>query len=193
VHVTGPAGNAADSIKAFDGFDSVSLYGTIAVVVVILVFTYRSPVLWLLPVISAGVALTVAQAVIYLLARHAGLTVNAQSLGLSGGRWDAGAMRRARGRPRFAAAVGDLPLVERYLNHGAQQSRSGASIGVHGPVLDPQNMTGYALIYAAGFGRQDVVRLLLTRKPDLTSPSPSSAPPRLARPATTDTPPSSNS
>ena len=39
-----------------------------AVVVVILLLTYRSPVLWLLPVFSAGVALFVAQAVIYLLA-----------------------------------------------------------------------------------------------------------------------------
>jgi len=82
VYVTGPAGNAADSIKAFEGIDSTLLYGTIAVVVVILLFTYRSPVLWLLPVISAGVALTVAQAVIYLLARDAGLTVNAQSAGI---------------------------------------------------------------------------------------------------------------
>jgi len=82
VHVTGPAGNAADSIEAFEGIDSTLLYGTIAVVVVILLFTYRSPVLWLLPVISAGIALTVAQAVVYLLARDTGLVVNAQSAGI---------------------------------------------------------------------------------------------------------------
>ena len=49
---------------------------------VILLFTYRSPVLWILPVISAGVALTCAQAVIYLLAEYAGLVVNAQSAGI---------------------------------------------------------------------------------------------------------------
>lgn len=36
----------------------------------ILLLTYRSPTLWLLPVISAGVALTSAQAVIYLLAEQ---------------------------------------------------------------------------------------------------------------------------
>ena len=41
-----------------------------------------SPVLWLLPIISAGVALTVAQAVIYLLTQHANLTVNGQSEGI---------------------------------------------------------------------------------------------------------------
>ncbi|MDQ6686214.1 MAG: MMPL family transporter, partial [Actinomycetota bacterium] len=52
------------------------------VVIVILLFTYRSPVLWLLPVISAGVALTTAQGVIYLLAKYAGLTVNGQSQGI---------------------------------------------------------------------------------------------------------------
>ncbi len=81
-HVTGPAGNAADSSKAFQGIDSTLLYGTIAVVVLILLFTYRSPTLWLLPVISAGVALTCAQGVIYLLAKYANLTVNAQSAGI---------------------------------------------------------------------------------------------------------------
>ncbi len=82
VHVTGPAGTAADSSKAFEGIDSSLLFGTIGVVVVILLFTYRSPVLWLLPVLSAGVALTCAEAVIYLLADNAGLTVNAQSAGI---------------------------------------------------------------------------------------------------------------
>jgi RND superfamily putative drug exporter len=82
VHITGPAGQAADSAKAFEGLDSTLLFATIGVVVVILLFTYRSPILWLLPVISAGIALTCAQAVIYLLAKHAGLTVNGQSAGI---------------------------------------------------------------------------------------------------------------
>ncbi len=82
VHVTGPAGSAADSSAAFEGIDSTLLLATVAVVVVILLFTYRSPVLWLLPVISAGIALTSAQAVIYLLAKYADLTVNAQSAGI---------------------------------------------------------------------------------------------------------------
>ncbi|BCJ37273.1 putative membrane protein ActII-3 [Actinocatenispora thailandica] len=82
VHVTGPAGSAADSSKAFAGIDSTLLYATVGVVVVILLFTYRSPMLWVLPVVSAGVALAVAQGVIYLLARYAHLTVNAQSAGI---------------------------------------------------------------------------------------------------------------
>ena len=81
-HITGPLGNAADSSKIFKGIDSTLLYATLAVVIVILLITYRSPVLWLLPVLSAGVALITAQAVVYLLAAHTGLTVNAQSAGI---------------------------------------------------------------------------------------------------------------
>src|SRR6266540_4312308 len=61
-YVTGPAG-----------------YFAAAIVIVILLLTYRSPTLWLLPLTCVFVALTAAQAVIYLLAKNAGLTVNAQS------------------------------------------------------------------------------------------------------------------
>src|SRR6266516_630040 len=82
VHITGPLGVAADSSMAFKGIDSTLLYATLTVVIVLLLITYRSPILWLLPVISAGIALTSAEALIYLLAKHAGLTVNAQSAGI---------------------------------------------------------------------------------------------------------------
>jgi RND superfamily putative drug exporter len=82
VYLTGPAGQAADSSSAFNGIDGTLLYTTLAVVAIILLITYRSPILWLLPIMSAGVALTSAQAVIYLLAKHAGLVVNAQSAGI---------------------------------------------------------------------------------------------------------------
>ena len=81
-HVTGPLGTAADSNNAFKGIDGTLLYAALAVVIVLLLLTYRSPVLWLLPVISVGVALVTAQALIYLLAAHAGLTVNAQTAGI---------------------------------------------------------------------------------------------------------------
>ena len=81
-HITGPLGNAADNSKVFEGIDSTLLFSALAVVIVILLITYRSPLLWLLPVISSGVALIIAQAVVYLLAAHAGLTVNAQSAGI---------------------------------------------------------------------------------------------------------------
>jgi len=82
VHITGPLGTAADSAKSFKGINGTLLYATLAIVIVLLLITYRSPVLWLLPVISAAVALTSSQALIYLLAAHTGLTVNAQSAGI---------------------------------------------------------------------------------------------------------------
>jgi putative drug exporter of the RND superfamily len=82
VHVVGAGGQAADSAQAFEGLDSNLLYSAAGVVILILLFTYRSPILWLLPVISAGVALTTAQAVVYFLAKNYDLTVNGQSQGI---------------------------------------------------------------------------------------------------------------
>jgi RND superfamily putative drug exporter len=82
VYVGGPAASAADELKIFKGIDSTLLFATLAVVVVLLLLTYRSPVLWLLPIMSAGVALAVAEAVIYLLTQHANLVVNGQSGGI---------------------------------------------------------------------------------------------------------------
>ena len=82
VYVAGPGGQAADSAEVFSGIDGKLLWSTVIVVVVILLLTYRSPILWILPVLSAGVALTTAQGVIYLLAKNAGLTVNGQSQGI---------------------------------------------------------------------------------------------------------------
>jgi putative drug exporter of the RND superfamily len=78
-HVTGPLGYAADNAKVYQGLSSTLLYAALAVVIVILLITYRSPALWLLPVICSGVALVTADAVVYLLAAHAGLTVNEES------------------------------------------------------------------------------------------------------------------
>jgi len=81
-HVTGQLGYAYDNNHVFSGISGTLLWSAVAVVIVILLITYRSPVLWLLPVISSGVALIIAEAVIYLLAAHAGLTVNAQTYGI---------------------------------------------------------------------------------------------------------------
>ena len=65
--------------EAFEGIDGALLFAALGVVILILLFTYRSPVLWILPIFSAVVALFCSQAVIYLLARYADLTVNGQS------------------------------------------------------------------------------------------------------------------
>ncbi|MEV5571927.1 MMPL family transporter [Spirillospora sp. NPDC052269] len=78
MHVTGAGGYAADSSRIFTGGNSLLMI-TMLVVVAILLLTYRSPMLWLFPMITAGIALACSEAVVYLLAEHAGLTVNAQS------------------------------------------------------------------------------------------------------------------
>ncbi|TDC79796.1 hypothetical protein E1193_18475 [Micromonospora sp. KC606] len=77
-HVTGPAGYASDSVKSFGGGGLVETI-TALVVVAILLLTYRSPLLPLVPLLAAGGALVTAEAVIYLLAKNAGLTVNTQT------------------------------------------------------------------------------------------------------------------
>ena len=81
VEVSGPAGFEADLNKAVSGIDTTLLMATLIVVIGILLLTYRSPVLWLMPIISAGVSLSIAQAFIYLLAKH-GLTVSADGAGI---------------------------------------------------------------------------------------------------------------
>ena len=79
VHLAGYGGQAADSAEAFEGIDTNLIFATLGVVIVILLFTYRSPILWLLPIICAVVANTIATGLVYLLAKYAGLTVNGQS------------------------------------------------------------------------------------------------------------------
>ncbi|MFE9774171.1 MMPL family transporter [Streptomyces sp. NPDC005931] len=82
VHITGPGGTSADFAEAFEGIDSTLLFAAMAVVIVMLLITYRSPTLLLVPLFSVIVALFTAQALVYLLAEHAGLTVNGQSAGI---------------------------------------------------------------------------------------------------------------
>jgi RND superfamily putative drug exporter len=79
VHLAGFGGQAADSAEAFEGIDTNLIMITLSVVVVILLFTYRSPILWLLPILCAVSANFIATGLVYLLAKYADLTVNGQS------------------------------------------------------------------------------------------------------------------
>lgn len=81
-HVGGPAGISSDQYSVFQKIDGPLLYATVLVVVLMLLITYRSPFLWLVPLISAFGGLVVAMAVVYLAAKHAGLTVNGLSYGI---------------------------------------------------------------------------------------------------------------
>ena len=79
VHLAGFGGQAADSAEAFEGIDTNLIFATLGVVILILLFTYRSPILWLLPILCAVSANFIATGLVYLLARYADLTVNGQS------------------------------------------------------------------------------------------------------------------
>ena len=81
--VTGPAGIFADFSAAFEGIDGLLLLAAFAVVLVILLIVYRSPLLPLLVIATAGLALTAANAVAYLLADGGAITVNGQSQGIA--------------------------------------------------------------------------------------------------------------
>ena len=80
--ITGPAGLVTDSFDIFKDIDVKILMVTASVVALILLVVYRSPILWLVPLISVALADQAATAIIYLLAEHVGLVVNGQSAGI---------------------------------------------------------------------------------------------------------------
>ncbi|HHU10224.1 MAG TPA: MMPL family transporter [Intrasporangiaceae bacterium] len=77
VQVTGGPAFGADVSASFDGADLRLLLATIAVVAVLLLITYRSPILWLIPLLIVGLADQVAAGVVALLAREFELSFDA--------------------------------------------------------------------------------------------------------------------
>ncbi|NUK39907.1 MMPL family transporter [Streptomyces lunaelactis] len=82
VKVAGPAGALQDTINVFDELDGTLLLGSAIVVALLLLLIYRSPVLWLVPLISVGFAAVLSQVVTYAGGKFAGLPVDGQSSGL---------------------------------------------------------------------------------------------------------------
>jgi len=81
VKVTGPAGFAVDANAVFGEINSKLLLATVGIVTLLLLITYRSPFLWLLPLIAVGLSNQITSAAVYGVAR-AGLTVNGLSAGI---------------------------------------------------------------------------------------------------------------
>jgi RND superfamily putative drug exporter len=81
-YVTGPGGLLGDLFGAFGSLDSTLLLTTLGVVALILIFVYRSPVLWIIPLLSAMFALTTAGGIVYLLAKRDIIDVDGQSQGI---------------------------------------------------------------------------------------------------------------
>jgi len=81
-YVTGPAGLLGDLFGAFGTLDSSLLLTTLGVVAIILIAVYRSPVLWIIPLLSALFALSTAGGIVYLLAKNNIIDVDGQSQGI---------------------------------------------------------------------------------------------------------------
>lgn len=81
-YVTGPGGLLGDLFGAFGSIDSTLLLTTLAVVAIILIFVYRSPVLWVIPLLTSLFALSTAGGIIYLLAKNDIIDVDGQSQGI---------------------------------------------------------------------------------------------------------------
>ena len=81
--VTGPAGIFADFSSVFEGIDSLLILAAFGIVLLILLVVYRSPILPFLVIATAGLALTAANAVAFLLADNGVITVNGQSQGIA--------------------------------------------------------------------------------------------------------------
>ncbi|MET7857872.1 MMPL family transporter [Streptomyces sp. NPDC005318] len=82
IEVGGPAGSLDDQVAVFGSLDSTLMIATGLVVAVLLLITYRSPVLWLFPLLAVGFAAVLTRVGTYLLARYAGLPVDPQSAGI---------------------------------------------------------------------------------------------------------------
>ena len=82
VHSAGAGGVLVAFIDAFSGIESSLLLAAGLVVILILLFVYRSPVLWFFPLFSAVLALGAASLVIYPLAKNGVITLNGQSQGI---------------------------------------------------------------------------------------------------------------
>ncbi|MEV4329313.1 MMPL family transporter [Streptomyces sp. NPDC049597] len=82
VEVGGPGALQTDMEAVFETIDGTLMIATVSVVAVLLILTYRSPFLWLVPLAVVGVAALTSRAVIYGLVQGFDLTVTSQSGGI---------------------------------------------------------------------------------------------------------------
>ncbi|GAA0464303.1 membrane protein [Actinoplanes capillaceus] len=80
--VTGGAGFSADLADSFSGANTKLLLVTVVVVTVLLLITYRSPILWIVPLFVVGFADQLAAKVVALLSQHTDLAVNGSTTGI---------------------------------------------------------------------------------------------------------------
>ncbi|GGN55814.1 membrane protein [Streptomyces albiflavescens] len=82
VDVGGTGALATDAAEVYNSLGGPLLYTTVAVVAVLLILIYRSPLLWLVPLAVAGVADYLSMGVAYGLHQAFGTTISGQSSGV---------------------------------------------------------------------------------------------------------------
>ncbi len=82
VKVTGAAGVIADLGSVFSNINGKILITTITLVLILLLLIYRSPLLALLPIISVGVAMQIADPILALIVKQGAFSVTAQAAGI---------------------------------------------------------------------------------------------------------------
>ena len=82
VYVPGLGGNQADLFEIFTSIDGSLLIATLVIVIVILLVVYRSPILWVLPLVTVGVGFVLAGGVVSKLASAGIIDVDGQSRGV---------------------------------------------------------------------------------------------------------------
>ncbi|MFI8290025.1 MMPL family transporter [Streptomyces sp. NPDC085614] len=80
--VGGPGALATDAGEVYESLDGPLLYTTVAVVAILLIVIYRSPFLWLVPLLVAGAADFLSMAVTYALHQGFDISVSGQSTGV---------------------------------------------------------------------------------------------------------------
>lgn len=80
--VTGPAGIGVDLGEVFEGINGRLLGAAAIVVAVLLLITYRSPLLWIIPLLAVALADRLANALLFVMSKAFDIPVNGQSVGI---------------------------------------------------------------------------------------------------------------
>jgi RND superfamily putative drug exporter len=81
-YVTGPSAIGADMDEVFDSVDATLMLATTLVVALLLILTYRSPLLWLVPLVSVGAAAIMSMGAVYVLTQVFDSTITSMSSAL---------------------------------------------------------------------------------------------------------------
>jgi RND superfamily putative drug exporter len=79
VRLTGPAGIARDTVKAFSSANLVLLFGTVTLVLVLLLLIYRAPVLAVMPLVAVSIAFELTNALGASLVKAGAFSVSSQA------------------------------------------------------------------------------------------------------------------